>query len=226
MSYLLSACCCGTTPGELECCDCSLSTAYSVASDISWSSTAYDSAGNFGTVDVGFAFSGLTLTADDCVSLPTNPVGQHKYVPFRPSATASGITNAALYLTFSSGLSCTSRSNTGETGDMESASINCFPNTIVGLACHHFRNAKNDAVFNWRFHTEFMSTTTCAGGFTGRWNGCFNFQSAELSYCHGPPSSGWEILQGYLSWCTDQSGPCSALSAQSDTSATLTMSIS
>jgi hypothetical protein len=221
MSAILTDCCCDPPdPDPLSCCDC-LNSSYSLSSEISWTSTCFDSSGGFGTVDVLMSYSGFVVTAGPCETVVTDPPGQNKYVPY--SSTSDTLTGADISLDFSptppDALTCVDRSVTGATLDTspDSTAISFFCATPYNLQCEHFRKADDSVVFRWRHGLKFATTSTCSGGLTTQFKGCIIATSPEQTTCHAPPSTGWAVDSARIYYCNDIAGACSAVNYTSST---------
>ena len=230
MSAILTTCCCDPDPDPLTCCDC-LASSYSIALDMAWTTSADDTSGNFGTVDVAFTYSGWVVTAQECETLVTDPPGQYKISPFNSSSGL--ITGADVSLSFSgSPLTCVDRSISGATLDSPGITLgfSCLSDYNDALGCHHFRKADNSVVYQWFHAMNFTSQTTCASGFSTAFKGCIIAEATEQASCHAPPSTGWTVTKGNIYYCLDINGAndrCFALdyAAATTTSKTFSMTV-
>ena len=191
MSAILTTCCCDAEP---VCCDCRLSSSYSVAASVGWTTDSLEATGSTTqTMTVAAGFSSLVVSeyspACDTGKYPSGSTGSDFAVRRYEFPTTAAVTMAAT----SSG-TCTSQSTSAEAGTWSSGTVGLGEGR--GLSCWHEVNTTSPTV-NYHFWTivaGFTSTATCTVGATTwplwAWRG-FLYSQPQTA-CHAPTAAtGW-----------------------------------
>ena len=212
---LTSSCCCGDDPPrpDLECCDC-VASSYSIALDMSWTSNTFDPA-NYGTVDASLSYSGFVVVADPtCYIYAPNGNATKRYNPSSSTGSITGANVSLAYTPIDPGFSCVSQSLSGATlndpaGQAGSGcpGSNPNPHSFGALTCWHYYKPDGSSAFRWYHQTCFQSQDLCSDPFFGgKFGGLVNAYSAEQTSCHSPPSSGWFVQYGMITYQCDIPG--------------------